>query len=99
MVQFWICSVGAPSTPTRKGVFTVGIRGYSFGAGTGHTCYYYTQYSGDYLFHSILYHEGTFIPLDDRMGMHISGGCVRLPIDQARWIYNTIPAGTKVSLW
>ena len=93
-IKEWSCCSGAPSTPTVLGQFTVTGKGYSFG--NGYTCYYYTQFYGDYLFHSILYRPGTFRVQDGRMGVRISHGCIRLSIDNAKWIYNNIPYGTKV---
>lgn len=95
--QYWTCSTGAPSTPTPTGEYTVTGKGYSFGH--GYTCYYYTQFYGDYLFHSIPYYQGTFNPMDSRMGMHISQGCVRLPIDRAKWIWDNVPLATKVVIY
>ena len=92
--KYWICSTGKKSTPTVLGQFTVTGKGYSFGH--GYTCYYYTQFYGDYLIHSVKYYQGTFRVLDGRMGVNISEGCVRLPLDRAKWIYDTIPYGTKV---
>ena len=92
--RFWICSTGAPATPTVLGEYTVKAKGYSFGH--GYTCYYYTQFYGDYLIHSVKYYQGTFNVLDGRMGMNISEGCIRLPIDQAKWIWDNVPTGTKV---
>ena len=89
------CSTGAPRTPTVIGTFTVGIRGYSF-SGSNYTCYHYTQFYKDYLFHSIKYHIGTFRVLDGRIGYSISAGCVRLEIDNAKWIHDTVPTGSKV---
>lgn len=93
----FLCSVGAWNSPTKKGDFTVGIKGYAFGH--GYTCYYFTQFSGDYLFHSVKYYPGTFNIMDGRLGEHISAGCVRLHIDNAWWIYANIPAGTRVIVY
>lgn len=95
--QYWTCSTGAPSTPTPTGEYSVTGKGYSFGH--GYTCYYYTQFYGDYLFHSIPYYQGTFNPMDSRMGMHISQGCARLPIDRAKWIWDNVPLATKVVIY
>ena len=89
------CSTGAPRTPTVIGTFTVGIRGYSFN-GSNYTCYYYTQFYKDYLFHSIVYHIGTFRVLDGRIGYSVSAGCVRLEIDNAKWIHDTVPSESTV---
>ena len=94
LVKNWLCSVGAPSTPTVLGTYSVGIKGYSFGE--GYTCYYYTQFWGDYLFHSVKYYQGTFNVKDGRLGQDVSEGCVRLPIQQAKWIYDNIPEDTTV---
>lgn len=96
-VKEFICSPGAPSTPTVKGQFTVQDKGYVFGS--GYSCYYYTQFYNDYLFHSVLYYQDTFRIQDGRLGQHLSHGCVRLAIENAKWIYDNIPRGTKVVVW
>lgn len=90
------CSPGAYGSPTVHGRFAIGSRGYSFGH--GYTCYYWTQFYGNYLFHSVLYYPGGGIK-DGRMGQHISHGCVRMYIWDARWIYDTIPSGTMVYVY
>lgn len=94
MVHSWPCGNGAWMTPTVKGIFTVSDRGYSFGS--GYTCYYWTQFYGDYLFHSILYWPGTHIVQDGTLGASVSHGCVRLSLENAKWIYDNIPRGTTV---
>lgn len=91
---YWLCSPGAPGTPTVLGQYTVGAKGYVFGR--GYSCYYYTQFYGDYLFHSILYDQGTFNVQDGRLGQQLSHGCVRLSLENAKWIWDNIPTGTKV---
>ena len=96
-IQYWTVSVGAPNTPTVRGTFSVGSRGYSFGS--GYTCYYWTQFYGDYLFHSIKYNQGTRRVQDGRLGMWISHGCVRMDINHAKWIYDHIPTGTRVVVY
>jgi uncharacterized protein YjdB len=92
--KYYTVSPGAASTPTIKGVYSVGTRGYSFGS--GYTCYYWTQIHGDYLFHSVLYYQGTFNIMDGRLGQNLSHGCVRMNISEAKWIYDNIPSGTTV---
>lgn len=91
----WQCAPGKPSTPTVGGQFTVGSKGYYFDSGNAR-CYWYTQFCGDYLFHSVLYSKYNGSLMDGRVGMQLSHGCVRLPIQNAKWIYDNIPAGTKV---
>lgn len=93
-VKYWSCSPGAPATPTVKGVFSVGGKGYYFDSGNLRL-YWYTQFFGDYLIHSVCYlHDGT--PADLRTGMHLSHGCVRLQIDNAKWVYDNVPRGSTV---
>ena len=94
------CAPGKASTPTTKGRFTVGSKGYYFDSGAAR-CFYFTQFSGNYLFHSVLYYQNprpTSI-MDGRVGMGLSHGCVRLKLENAKWIYNNIPRGTKVYIW
>lgn len=94
-VWYWDCTTGAPGSPTVKGTYTVGSRGKSFGS--GYTCWYWTQFYGNYLFHSVLYQPGSMSRIQDgRLGISASHGCVRLDIECARWIYNNIPRGTRV---
>ena len=90
----WTCTTGAWDTPTALGQYTVGAKGYVFGS--GFSCYYYPQFCGNYLFHSVTYYQNTFSIMDGRLGMNLSHGCVRLQIDNAKWIYDNIPSGTKV---
>jgi len=98
----WTCSPGASETPTVGGSYTIGIRGYSFSGALGgdpYTCYYYTQFWGDYLFHSIPYHQGTWSVQDGRLGQKLSHGCVRLATENAKWIYDNIPDNTHVYVY
>ena len=93
-VAYWLCSPGAYSTPTVTGVFSVGSKRYYFDS-YGSRCFYYTQFYGDYLFHSTLYYPSGGV-MDDRLGMNLSHGCVRLATSNAKWIYDNIPTGTTV---
>ncbi|MBU5477021.1 L,D-transpeptidase family protein [Eubacterium sp. MSJ-21] len=98
MLAYWDCSDGKASTPTVRGEFTVGSKGSYFDSGDAR-CYYYTQFYGDYLFHSVLYNKYNGNLADGRLGMGLSHGCVRLQIDNAKWIYDNIPSGTKVVVY
>ena len=95
------CSVGAPSTPTVKGTFTVGSRGRYFNTGSNMRCWYYTQFYGNYLFHSVLYDRSSSPRhvVNGRLGANISHGCVRMALGNAKWVYNNIPSGTKVIIY
>lgn len=94
------CAPGKSSTPTKKGRFTVGSKGYYFDSGSAR-CFYFTQFSGNYLFHSVLYAQ-TSSPqrvTDATMGRPASHGCVRLQLSNAKWIYDNIPRGSRVYVW
>ena len=93
----WACSPGTYYTPTVTGLFSVGSRGYYFDS-YGVRCYYWTQFYGDYLFHSTTYYTNG-APKDTRLGMHLSHGCVRLETSNAKWINETIPSGTTVYVY
>lgn len=96
-IKYWDCSDGKASTPTVMGVFKVGSRGYYFDSGNAR-CFWWTQFYYDYLFHSVLYNKNGTLQ-DGRLGMALSHGCVRLQIDNAKWIYDTIPSGTTVVVY
>lgn len=101
-IKAWICSTGKKSTPSLSGTFTVGSRGFSFDtSGNDGTCYYYTQWCGNYLFHSVIYklHDYNTIKSSNQLGKNISHGCVRLDRANAKWIYDNIPSGTKVKVF
>ena len=91
----FLCTIGKPWEPTIKGTYFVGVKGYSFGENRGFRCLYYTQIKGNYLFHSIVYYlDGTI--KDDRLGMELTDGCVRLSTENAKWIYDHIPTSTTI---
>lgn len=91
----WVCTVGKPSTPTIMGTFYISGRKPYFGTDE-YRVKYATRIRGSYYYHSILYNaSGTRIK-DDRLGMALSHGCIRLDTENAKWIYNNIPDGTTV---
>lgn len=98
--QLWDCAPGKASTPTVKGRFTVGSKGYYFDSKNAR-CFYFTQFRGNYLFHSVLYYQRSTPSsvMDGRVGIPLSHGCVRLKVENAKWIYDNIPKGTKVCVW
>lgn len=94
----WKCSPGKPSTPTVKGFYNVTGKGYFFNT-SENTCYYSTQFYGDYLFHTITFKRGTWEPDDARLGMQLSHGCVRLSVENAKWFYDNLPIATRVYIY
>lgn len=93
-VKEWRCTTGAAGTRTPTGSYKIGSRGYVFG--NGFSCYYWTQFNGEVLFHSVLYYPGTRNVMDGRLGINASHGCVRLDINNAKWIYDNVPKNSRV---
>lgn len=104
-VRSMTCSTGLSGTPTPKGTFTntgPGLRWHYF---RKYDCWaqyaYYIQ--GDIMFHSVLYSEKDEDTLlwgsVYKLGSPASHGCVRLAVEDARWIYNNCAAGTKIIVY
>ena len=97
-VKYWQCSTGAPGMRTITGTYKAGGKGLAFG--NGFTCWYYTQILGDYLIHSGEYYPGSMTAvMDNRMGVYISHGCVRLLLENAKWVYDTVPSGSTINIY
>lgn len=90
------CNIGAPETPTIEGNFQSGLKGKELRINETFIKYF-TQISGDYLFHSVLYNELGEV-MDARLGEAISHGCVRLSLEDAKYIYDVIPARTGIKI-
>ena len=95
LVHSYLCTIGKRATPTPKGTYKIGIKGLYFGVDKGYKCWYYTEFKGNYLFHSIIYNLDGSVR-DGRLGMALSDGCIRLTKINAKWIWDNIPGGTKV---
>ena len=58
---------------------------------------------GPYLFHSVLYSEKDTSTLRqgsvDNLGRPASHGCIRLSVEDAKWLYNNCAAGTTVKIY
>ena len=97
LIHKWSCTVGKPSTPTIKGVFNVGSK-YESITSEGSTVFvkYATNITGEYYYHSILYRLSDGEVYDDKLGVAISHGCIRLATENAAWIYYNVPTGTTI---
>ena len=98
LINTFSCGSGKAETPTVTGLFRVGIKGLNFKSGTAASpvyCKYFTQISGNYLFHSILYDKNGNV-IDGNLGAVESHGCIRLALENAKYIYNNIPIGSTI---
>lgn len=84
------CVVGASSSPTITGTYTTQSRRPSLD--TDSRARYCTQIHGGYFFHTIL-------SSNSELGHWASHGCVRLPVEKARWIYYNLPLGSTVNIY
>lgn len=88
------CAIGAPGTPTCEGLY----RYYERVAGWYYQTYYVgpvMRFNGGYAIHSTLInYDGT--PHDDRVGVKLSHGCVRLHPKDIQYLCDTVPLYTAV---
>lgn len=101
LVKQIICSSGADGVETPAGRFVTGDRGNYFITREGNVkCYYWVRLNNDYLFHSVLCTlSGDIIESEAaRLGSRASHGCIRMPMDEAKWFYENISSGTLVTV-
>lgn len=101
IIESFVCSTGlnGADTETPTGTYKIAERGESFFSQTYQQgAYYWTQFYGDYLFHSVPFDSNRVIEVAEaaKLGTKASHGCVRLSIENAKWIYDNIPRGTVV---
>ena len=110
-IKDWRCTHGGSDTP--NGVFTIDDHVTKRDARYGWADFDYSSAAyachisaGNY-FHSILYNKGTRGNpynqsgniLDPKMGTTYSHGCIRLELDNAKWVWDNIPFGTRVVVY
>lgn len=100
LIKEWITSTGAnQSTPL--GRFSIQNRGtWFFSEKYQQGAKWWVSFKdwGVYLFHSVPMDRGQNILTEeaDKLGQPASHGCVRLTVENAKWIYDHIPQGTEV---
>jgi len=64
---------------------------------------YSTRITGHILFHSVPYYYQDKSTLEyfeyNKLGVLTSMGCIRLTVEDAKWIYDNMPSGTKVIIY
>ena len=96
LLKTFSCSSGIQGEDTPIGTFTIKEKGdWFFSENYKQGGKYWVQFSGNYLFHSIIYNLDGSIR-DGRLGMKLSDGCIRLAKVNAKWIYDNVPAGSTV---
>lgn len=95
------CSTGTVYTETPQGRYLIGGRGNYFITEAGNVkCFYWVRFNNNYLFHSVLCDlSGNIIQSEaKKIGSKASHGCIRMPLDQAKWFYDNIPSNTFVTI-
>lgn len=95
IINEFSCASGTSGTPTVTGHFFVGNKGPQFTTPNGIVCRYFTQIKDNYLFHSVLFDKkGNLV--DGTLGNGVSHGCVRLALENAKYIYDNVPIGSGI---
>lgn len=105
LVRTMKCSTGKDATPTPKGT-------YQNSTGPGARWHYFKKFKcwaqyayyiqGDIMFHSVLYNQkdGPVTQSSvNNLGRKASHGCVRLSVEDAKWIWNNCPTNTKIIVY
>lgn len=91
----WLCTIGKQVSQTIVGLYEVGIK-YPVYRDKTYMVKYVIQIFDDYYYHSILYNTDEVTIKDDRLGLELSLGCIRLATDNAKWLYYYMPSTTKI---
>ena len=100
-VKVFKCSCGAKKTPTITGTFyAVGpISDWYWMNDSAVWVRYAFQIQGNYFFHSVLYKKKGGSPTSTSvkaLGTNVSHGCIRLAVEDIKWIYENCTRGMKV---
>lgn len=93
-VDSFLCAIGAPGTPTCEGTYKY----YQYQPRWSYANYYcgpIMRFNGGYALHSTLIRYNG-VPYDNRVGVRISHGCIRLRPENINWLASTIPLQTTV---
>ena len=110
VVRHMLCSTGLDSSPTPTGTFYMQQKAYA----SERTEWYYfrdyncyakwaTRIKGGIFFHSVIYSSKSNSSLRtssvNNLGKKASHGCIRLTVDNAKFIAQNCPTGTKVKIY
>lgn len=102
MLREMICSGGAPESPTPPGEFVTSQKiEYAFVERFDVGAYYWIRFFEDYLIHSVPFDENGEMIIEEfeKLGSPASHGCIRLKLEEAKWLYETLPLGVEVSIY
>ena len=101
------CTIGKSSTPTPSGSFRLDHKSsktYGYKDFNGSTVFYATRITAGNYFHSVLYKKYcrnpyTHSPKDSTLGKNRSNSCIRLKLEDAKYIHQVTPKNTRVIVY
>ncbi|MBE5998023.1 MAG: L,D-transpeptidase family protein [Eubacteriales bacterium] len=101
------CTIGKSSTPSPSGNYKLdhkSSRAYGYKDFSSSTVFYTTRITAGNYFHSILYRLGcrnpyTSSPKDASLGKSKSNSCIRLRLEDAKFIHQVTPKGSRVIVY
>ncbi len=97
LTKEFLCSTGINGKETPKGTFTVQNKGDWFYTDKyGQGAKYWVGFKENYLFHSLPFDKDKKKIVDTTLGKPASHGCIRLKVEESKWIYDNVPIGSKV---
>lgn len=92
-------TIGDQNTETPLGKFKILVRGEEFfNYAVNEGAKYYLQFFGNYLIHSVpVDQNGDVIEKEEeKLGSPVSHGCIRVTMEDAKWLYENVPDGGEV---
>ena len=97
LLKTFKCSTGIKNQETPEGIFSIKEKGeWFFSKKYNQGGKYWVQFLGNYLFHSTPFDKDKKTIVDYTLGTPASHGCIRLSVDDSKWLYDNIPKNTKV---
>lgn len=96
----FLCSTGIDNKETIVGYFEVSTKApWFFSPKYGQGGKNYVQFKGNYLYHSIPLASNQTTVLDYTLGEPASHGCIRLDLEDSKWLYDNTNEGATVLIF
>ena len=103
-VRQMICSTGMKATPSDVGEWVLNGRRARWCYFSKYYSYaqYWTRINAYIAFHSVIYNQVSYDALSTKsynlLGSRASHGCIRLLVNDAKWVYDNVGEGVKVTI-
>ena len=104
IIRQMLCSTGTRANPSDVGEWVLSGRHarWCYFSTWGSHAQYWTKINASIAFHSVIYNSVDTMDLSVKsykaLGKRASHGCIRLLVDDARWIYDNVHKGTVVTI-